>query len=207
MNQIKPPISARATTKRPRTLPAILLGAGLLLAGAAPAQAGLFNWSFSNVVGGTAGTVGGTLQVGEGAGVSASSVVLTSTTNPAFDSLIGLDFAGLPNFSNSFNVSSGNIVAAAFANDWFAGSIANISLELNSNVFGDTNSQNLGLLTMAGNPLDTGTCPAGCLQTATVLGDNTGQTQFAPVFTAQVPEPAPLALLLVELERNGARLN
>jgi hypothetical protein len=195
MNIIKRFLSRAAAAKSFGVSRAILLGAGFFLGGSAPVNATLYQWSFSNVVGGLSGTVGGTLEVGEGTEVAASSVILTSSTNPAFTSLIGLDFAGLPNFSNKFNVVGGSILAAAFANDWFAGSVANISLELNSNVFGDNNSQNLGLLTTAGNPLTGGVCTAGCLQTANVSADNTGQTQFAPVFTAQVPEPGPLALL------------
>jgi len=46
-------------------------------------------------------------------------------------------------------------------------------------------------LTTAGNPL-LGVCTTDCLQTANLIGDNTGNTQFAPVFT---PVPEPLTLL------------
>lgn len=200
-------LSTRTIRKGSRTIPGILAGAGLLAAITAPvpAQAALFNWTFSNVVGSVSGTVSGTLEVPEGMGVSATSVVLTATTNPVFDGLVGLDFLSLDTFSNSFNVAGGAILAASFANDWFqAGTHPNISLELNSGVFGDVDSQNLGLLTLAGNPLPVGiggddACNiGGCLQTATIFGDNAGQTQFAPRFEA-VPAPATLALILIGL--------
>ncbi len=166
-----------------------------MLGSASIAQAATFNWSFSNVVGGVSGTVTGTLEVPEGNGVAATSVILTSTTNPIFDSILGVDFAALPNFDNQFNVVDGMITAASFSNDWTAGT-NNIALELNSELFGDTDSQNLGLLTIAGDPL-AGACTADCLQTAALFGDNTGQTEFAPNFTnTSVPEPSAILGLL-----------
>jgi hypothetical protein len=168
----------------------------------APAQAGVFTWSFSNDVGGIDGTVSGTLEVADGLNVAATSVLLTETSNPIFDAVIGLDFTGLPVFSNQFNVVNGVIEAANFSNDWFQ-SNTNISLELESGVFGDADSQNLGLLTIAGNPLPGGSggddaCPTSCLQTAPLFGDNSGQTQFAPVFEP-VPAPATGLLMLAGL--------
>jgi hypothetical protein len=142
------------------------------------------------VVGGVSGTVSGILEVPEGDNVAATSVILTETTQPLFNSLIGVDFVSLPNFQNSFNVSVGQITASFFGTNFFSNS-TNLSLEFNSDVFGDDNSQNLGLLTTAGNPL-LGVCTTDCLQTANLIGDNTGNTQFAPVFT---PVPEPLTLL------------
>ncbi|MHC4236962.1 MAG: PEP-CTERM sorting domain-containing protein [Planctomycetota bacterium] len=170
------------------------LGA-ILLVVSVTAQASLvFNWSFSNVIGGFPGTVSGTLHVPEGNGVAATSVILTSTTSSVFDSLVGVDFVPFPNFSNQFNVSSGVITAAQFATDFFdnTASLANLNLELNSDVFGDGNSQNMGLVTIAGNPFVV--CTVSCLQTAAIIGDNVEETQFAPTFTA-VPEPTTLLLL------------
>lgn len=46
--------------------------------------------------------------------------------------------------------------------------MTNLSLEFNSDVFGDPDSQNLGLLTIAGNPLPVSIggddiCPTQCL--------------------------------------------
>jgi hypothetical protein len=164
------------------------------------AHASLIGWSFSNVVGGVAGTVSGILEVPDGNGVSATSVVLTSTTNSTFDSLIGFDFVTLPNFRNLFNVSSGEITAAQFGTDFRAGGNTHISLEFNSEKFLDRNSQNLALLTTAGNPF--GVCVSNCLQTAVLVGDNTGQTQFAPSFFA-VPEPVTGALLALGLLGTG----
>ncbi len=157
------------------------------------AEAATFTWDFSNVIGGIEGTVSGILEVPEGDNVSATSVILTSTTNPVFDSLIGLDFTTLPNFSNLFNVEGKKITAAQFATDFFANT-TNLNLELNSEKFGDINSQNQALLTIAGNPFDV--CTEDCLQTAELFGDNTGETQFAPTFKA-VPEPTTAAGLLI----------
>ena len=166
---------------------AVLISLSLL---AQPAEANTFSWSFSNVVGGISGTVSGILEVPIGNDVAATSVVLTSTSNPIFNSLIGFDFVTLNNFQNRFNVEAGQITASFFGTDYFSGN-TNLSLEFNSDVFGDDDSPNLGLLTTAGNPLS-GVCPSGCLQTAQLSdNDNTGQTQFAPAFTA-VPEPLSL---------------
>lgn len=175
---------------------------GLFAAGTTSADAALFKWSFSNIVGGVDGTVSGLLEVSEGFDVAATSVILTETTNPIFDSLVGLDFLSISVFSNSFNVVGGNIEAAFFGTGFFAGT-TNITMELNSDVFGDTDSQNIGLLTVAGNPLPIadggdGICPVECLQTAPLFGDNVGQTQFAPTFM-RVPEPISLALFGVGL--------
>ena len=94
------------------------LGLGLLLIANNSAQAISFNWSFSNIIGGIDGTVSGTLEVLEGNDVAASSVILTETTNPIFDSLVGLDFTTLPVFSNRFNVSDGKITAAFFGTNF-----------------------------------------------------------------------------------------
>ena len=157
------------------------------------AQAATFEWGFSNVVGGVDGTVSGTLEVEEGEAVSATSVILTSTTNPIFDSLVGFDFTTLPIFSNLFNVEGKEITAAAFGTDFFSNA-TNLNLELNSEEFGDLDSQNQGTLTIAGNPFDV--CTEECLQTAELFGDNTGETQFAPTFKA-VPEASPATGLLV----------
>ena len=178
------------------------LGLGLLLISNDSAQAVSFNWSFSNVIGGIGGTVSGTLEVPEGNDVAASSVILTETTNPVFDSLVGLDFTTLSIFSNRFNVSDGKITAAFFGTDFFSND-TNLSLELNSEQFGDDNSENLGLLTIAGNPLPVneggdGICPAQCLQTAPLLGSNSGEEQFAPNFTP-IPESSPVVGLLTAL--------
>jgi hypothetical protein len=172
---------------------------GFLLVNLSPVQAIGFNWSFSNIIGGIDGTVSGTLEVPEGNNVSATSVILTSTTNPLFDSLVGVDFVTFPIFSNQFNVTGGQITAALFGTDFFSNT-ANLSLEFNSGAFGDTNSQNLGLLTVAGNPLPIASggddiCPTECLQTAPLFGDNTGQTEFAPTFTP-IPEASPVMGLL-----------
>lgn len=158
-----------------------------------PAKASTFTWSFSNVIGGINGTVSGTLEVPVGNNVAATSVVLTSTTNPLFDSLIGFDFTTLDNFQNRFNVGGGQITASFFGTNYFSGSsTTNLSLELNANLLGDGDSPNLALLTIGGNPL-LGICPTNCLQTAALSdNDNTGQTQFGPVFT---PVPEPLTLL------------
>ncbi|OZH54651.1 hypothetical protein AFK68_09580 [Hydrocoleum sp. CS-953] len=189
-----------------------VLGAGLFLINLAPAQAIIFNWSFSNNVGGIDGTVSGTLELSEsnGDGVAATSVILKSTTNPVFDDLVGFDFSTVPNFQNQFNVTGGEITAALFGTDFFSNT-TNFNLEFNSEVFGDPDSQNLGLLTIAGNPLPTsiggdGICPENCLQTAPLFGDNTGETEFAPTFNAvletspnAVPETSPTAGLLVVL--------
>jgi hypothetical protein len=179
-----------------------LLGTGLLLSQITSVQALTFNWSFSNVIGGVNGTVSGRLEVPEGNGVAASSVVLTSTTNPLFNSLVGFDFTTVPNFQNQFNVTSGQITAAYFGTDFFSNT-TNLSLEFNTGIFGDTNSQNLGLFTTAGNPLPITSggndiCPVSCLQTASLFGDNTGATEFAPTFTP-VPESSPAIGLLVTL--------
>ena len=164
-----------------------------LALGTVPAHASLiFNWSFSNVIGTIPGTVSGTLHVPEGNGVAATSVILTSTTNPVFNSLVGVDFVPLPNFRNQFNISSGVITAAQFGTDFFADT-TNLNLELNSELFGDGNSQNIGLLTIAGNPLFPAVCPDDCLQTAFLSQSNVGQTQFAPSFVS-VPEPTILTL-------------
>ncbi|MEB3282895.1 MAG: hypothetical protein VKK42_28640 [Lyngbya sp.] len=171
---------------------AVVLSAAIALE-APQAEAATFKWSFSNVIGGIDGTVSGTLEVEEGDEVSATSVVLTSTTNPIFDSLVGFDFTTLPNFTNLFNVEGKEITAAAFATDFFANT-TNLNLELNSEEFGDINSQNQGTLTIAGNPFDV--CTQDCLQTAELFGDNTGETQFAPTFKA-VPEASPATGLLV----------
>ena len=176
-----------------------ILSTGLILNGVTPAQAITFNWSFSNIVGGETGTVSGTLEVAEGDGVAATSVILTSTTNPLFDSLVGFDFTTVPNFSNQFNVAGGQITAAQFATDYFSNT-TNLSLELNADMFGDMDSPNLGLLTIAGNPLPVGIggdgiCPSECLQTADLFDANGGQTEFAPTFTP-VPETSPTMGLL-----------
>ena len=178
------------------------LGLGFLLMANGSAQAISFNWSFSNVIGGISGTVSGTLDVAEGNDVAASSVILTETSNPIFDSLVGLDFTTLPTFSNRFNVSDGKITAAFFGTDFFSND-TNLSLELNSDVFGDLDSQNLGLLTIAGNPLPIadggdGICPTQCLQTAPLFGSNSGEEQFAPNFTP-IPESSPVVGLLTAL--------
>jgi hypothetical protein len=163
------------------------LASALLLAPSA--QAGIFQWSFSNVVGGVSGTVTGTLEVPEGNDVAATSVILTQTTNPVFAGIVGTDFALLPNFQNRFNVSGGTITASLFGSNFFVNP-TNLSLEFNADVFGDNDSENLGLLASGGNPL-LGFCPDNCLQTAELNGSNDGQTQFAPTFTA-VPEPMTL---------------
>lgn len=84
-----------------------------------PAQALSFNWSFSNIVGGINGTVSGILEVPEGNNVSATSVILTATTNPVFNSLVGIDFLTYPIFSNRFNVTEGKITASLFGTDFF----------------------------------------------------------------------------------------
>ncbi|ELR98228.1 PEP-CTERM sorting domain-containing protein [Gloeocapsa sp. PCC 73106] len=154
------------------------------------AEAATFRWSFSNVIGGINGTVSGTLEVPEGDSVAASSVILTSTSNPVFDSLVGFDFTTLSNFANSFNVSGNSITAAQFATDFFANT-TNLNLELNSQEFGDDDSQNNGLITTAGNPLQ-GVCPGECIQTSQLLESNLGQTQFAPTFE---PIPEPITIL------------
>jgi hypothetical protein len=171
---------------------AVVLSAAIAFE-APKAEAAIFQWDFSNVVGGLDGTVSGILEVPEGDNVSATSVILTSTTNPLFDSLVGFDFTTLPNFANQFNVEGKKITAARFATDFFANT-TNLNLELNSEEFGDLNSQNQGTLTIAGNPFDV--CTEDCLQTAEIFGDNTGETQFAPTFTA-VPEPTTAAGLLI----------
>ncbi len=64
------------------------------------------------------------------------------------------------------------------------------------------------MLTIAGNPLPIsdggdGICPENCLQTAPLFGDNTGETEFAPTFTA-VPETSPTTGLLVIFGLIGA---
>jgi hypothetical protein len=178
---------AKNLLKSKSSIGSVLISLSLL---AQPAEANTFGWSFSNVVGGISGTVSGILEVPVGNDVAATSVVLTSTSNPIFNSLIGFDFVTLDNFQNRFNVEAGQITASFFGTDYFSGN-TNLSLELNSDVFGDDDSPNLGLLTTAGNPL-LGACPSGCLQTAQLSeNDNAGQTQFAPVFTA-VPEPLSL---------------
>ena len=188
-------------------LTAGILSTGLVVTGVTSVQAITFNWSFSNVIGGEAGTVSGTLEVAEGFGVAATSVVLTSTTNPLFDSLVGFDFTTLANFSNQFNVEGGEITAAQFGTDFFANA-TNISLELNADVFADMDSPNLALLTIAGNPLPADpnggddACPDNCLQTADLFDANGGQTQFAPTFT-RVPETSPTMGLLVVLGLMG----
>ena len=74
---------------------------------------------------------------------------------------------------------------------------------MHSDQFGDDNSENLGLLTIAGNPLPVsmggdGICPAQCLQTAPLSGSNIGEKQFAPNFTP-IPESSPIAGLLTAL--------
>jgi hypothetical protein len=171
---------------------AVVLSAAIAFE-APKAQAATFEWGFSNVVGGVDGTVSGTLEVEEGDGVSATSVILTSTTNPIFDSLVGFDFTTLPNFSNLFNVEGKKITASLFATDFFSNT-TNLSLEFNSEEFGDIDSQNLALLTIAGNAFEV--CTEDCLQTAELFGDNTGETQFAPTFKA-VPEASPATGLLV----------
>ncbi|WP_413163702.1 hypothetical protein ACL6C3_29885 [Capilliphycus salinus ALCB114379] len=171
---------------------AVVLSAAIALQ-APEAKAATFKWDFSNLIGGVDGTVSGTLEVEEGNDVSATSVILTSTTNPIFDSLVGFDFTTLPNFANQFNVEGKKITAARFATDFFS-NITNLNMELNSGVFGDPDSQNQGTLTIAGNPFDV--CTEDCLQTAELFGDNTGETQFAPTFKA-VPEASPATGLLV----------
>ncbi|NEQ86815.1 MAG: hypothetical protein F6K26_44220 [Moorea sp. SIO2I5] len=170
-----------------------LLSTGLLLSQITPAQAATFTWSFSNVIGGIDGSVSGILELPEGENVAATSVVFKTTTNPVFDSLVGLDFTTLPNFANEFKVNGGEITAAQFATDFFSNT-TNLNLELNTEEFGDPDSQNQALLTLAGNPFDV--CPDDCLETAPIFGDNTGETEFAPTFTA-VPEASPVAGLLV----------
>jgi len=152
-------------------------------------QAAVFKWSFTNVIGGVPGTVSGVLTVPNGTDVAATSVILTQTTNPVFAGLVGTDFAALPNFQNRFNVAGGAITASLFGSDFFSNS-DNLSLEFNADVFGDDDSENLGLLAAGGNPLQ-GFCPANCLQTAELNGSNAGQTQSAPTFVA-VPEPMTL---------------
>ncbi|MFN5514883.1 MAG: PEP-CTERM sorting domain-containing protein [Cyanobacteriota bacterium] len=159
------------------------------LATGSTAQAAVFKWSFTNVIGGVHGTASGVLRVPSGNDVAATSVILTQTTNPVFAGLVGTDFALLPNFRNQFNVGGGSVTAALFGSDFFANS-ANLSLEFNAEVFGDDDSENLGLLASGGNPL-LGFCPGNCLQTAALNGSNAGQTQFAPTFVA-VPEPMTL---------------
>jgi hypothetical protein len=171
---------------------AVVLSAAIAFE-APKAEAAIFQWEFSNVVGGIDGTVSGLLEVPEGDNVSATSVILTSTTNPLFESLIGFDFTTLPNFSNQFKVEGKKITASLFGTDFFSNT-TNLSLEFNSGEFGDLNSQNIALLTIAGNPFDV--CTEDCLQTAEIFGDNTGETQFAPTFTA-VPEASPATGLLV----------
>lgn len=171
------------------TATALTLSLALGVATASTAQAAIFKWSFSNVIGGVPGTVSGVLTVPNGNDVAATSVILTQTTNPVFAGLVGTDFAALPNFQNQFNVSGGAITASLFGSDFFTNS-ANLSLEFNAQVFGDDDSENLGLLASGGNPL-MGFCPVNCLQTAELFGSNIGQTQFAPTFVA-VPEPMTL---------------
>ncbi len=75
-------------TKLKDVIVSTALGAGFFLINLAPAQAITFNWSFSNNVGGIDGTVSGTLEVSEGNGFAATSVILKSTTNSVFDLMI-----------------------------------------------------------------------------------------------------------------------
>jgi hypothetical protein len=168
--------------------------ASLFLMNLTPVQAITFQWSFSNNGGGIDGEVAGILDVPEGNNVSATSVILTSTTNPIFENLIGFDFVTLPNFANQFNISGRTITAAQFSTDFNLNDI-NLNLELNSDVFGDDLSQNQGLFTIAGNPLEPGLCPENCLQTFPLFEANVGQTEFAPTF-APVPESSPVLGLL-----------
>ncbi len=96
------------------------------------------------------------------------------------------------------------ITASFFATD-FRSNSSNLSLEFNADIFGDTDSQNNGLLTTAGNALPVefggdGVCPEMCLQVASLAGDNSGETQFAPTFSAsntkKVPEPSHIVGML-----------
>ena len=169
------------------------LGVGFLLMSMIPVEAAGFNWSFSNNVGGIDGTVLGTLtlEAPEGENISATSVILTSTTNPLFDSLIGVNFVDLPNFSNGFDVNEGRITAAYFGTDFFSNNI-NLQLQLNRSL-GAVVAENLGVITVAGDPFNV--CPENCLQTAPIFEDNEGQTQFAPTFTP-IPEPSTILSLL-----------
>ena len=106
----------------------LVLAAGIA-AFAAPATAATYNFSFSNDDGGTAGTVSGTIELGDGDGVFAALAVFLN----AFPAALGLGAAPVDTNAtsagtNSFTVAGGQVTDA----DYFGLIDGSTALALNS---------------------------------------------------------------------------
>jgi hypothetical protein len=103
------------------------------------ADATIYQFSFSNVEGGTAGTVMGLIDLPDGDGTFAATALSVTSAPPALGYTLPLNvFAAMPtNYANSFTVSGGLITASSFgrqnATDYFTleflafGSLLNVA--------------------------------------------------------------------------------
>jgi hypothetical protein len=165
---------------------ASLLAAGALWVSPGAAHAStVYAFSFNNVQGAVAGTVSGTLTLGDGNGTFAATAI-TIDAGPA-----GLGFSfpvlGLGGFtaviSNSFTVSGGSIDVSSV--DFLAVVNPTTAFGLSSNIAGATFLDKFGSATNGA---------------AGVRDQFSSTLSFAaPADTAAVPEPASLALVAVAL--------
>jgi hypothetical protein len=133
------------------------------------ADATTYQFSFSNVEGGTAGTVMGLIELPDGDGTFAATALSVTSAPPALGYTLPLNvIAAMPtNYANSFTVSGGLITASSFGRQNLTDSFT-----LSFGIFGS-------LLSVAGSSI-----PEGGVR------DGTNSTL---VFAA-VPEPSALVL-------------